>query len=64
MNLTVNGKTQPLEVDPNTPLLKARPKPTDDEIAQAMTNLCRCGTYQRVKLAIRRAAHAGKKAST
>jgi len=37
-------------------LLDAVPKPTDVEIAQAMTNICRCGTYQRVKLAIKRAA--------
>jgi isoquinoline 1-oxidoreductase alpha subunit len=37
-------------------LLEAVPAPTDAQIGQAMTNLCRCGTYQRVKLAIRRAA--------
>lgn len=38
-------------------LLKATPQPRDSQIAQAMTNICRCGTYQRVKLAIRRAAN-------
>ena len=37
-------------------LLAARPKPTDAEIDAAMTNLCRCGTYARVRAAIRRAA--------
>jgi isoquinoline 1-oxidoreductase alpha subunit len=37
-------------------LLERRPKPTDAEIDEAITNLCRCGTYQRVKAAIRRAA--------
>lgn len=37
-------------------LLARRPKPTDAEIDAAITNLCRCGTYQRVKAAIRRAA--------
>lgn len=36
-------------------LLKARPNPTDAEIDAAITNLCRCGIYPRVKKAIRRA---------
>ena len=39
-------------------LLKRKPKPTDAEIDEAMTNLCRCGTYQRVRAAIHRAAGA------
>jgi len=34
-------------------LLKANPKPTDAEIDAAITNLCRCGTYPRVRRAIR-----------
>lgn len=38
-------------------LLAAVPNPTDEEIDDAMSgNLCRCGTYQRVRRAIRRAA--------
>lgn len=37
-------------------LLDKKPKPTDADIDEAMTNICRCGTYQRVKLAIKRAA--------
>ena len=37
-------------------LLKAKPKPTDQDIADAMTNICRCGTYNRVKAAIKVAA--------
>ena len=37
-------------------LLDKTPKPTDAEIDAAMTNLCRCGTYQRVRAAIHRAA--------
>jgi len=37
-------------------LLERKPKPTDADIDEAITNLCRCGTYQRVKAAIRRAA--------
>lgn len=37
-------------------LLEKSPKPTDAEIDAAMTNICRCGTYQRVRKAIHRAA--------
>ena len=37
-------------------LLAAHPQPTDDEIDAAMTNICRCGTYQRIRAAIHRAA--------
>ncbi len=42
-------------------LLDKKPKPTDADIDAAMTNLCRCGTYQRVRRAIHRAAAAGGK---
>lgn len=37
-------------------LLDKNPKPSDAEIDSAITNLCRCGTYQRVRAAIHRAA--------
>ena len=37
-------------------LLAAKPAPSDEEIDTAMTNLCRCGTYQRVRKAIHLAA--------
>ena len=37
-------------------LLKTNPKPTDADIDAAMTNICRCGTYQRVRVAIKRAS--------
>ena len=37
-------------------LLDRKPKPSDAEIDQAIANLCRCGTYQRVRAAIRRAS--------
>jgi isoquinoline 1-oxidoreductase alpha subunit len=37
-------------------LLAANPAPSDEEIAATMTNICRCGTYQRVKRAIRTVA--------
>ena len=39
-------------------LLRANPKPDDDAIDAAMTNICRCGTYGRVRAAIHRAAEA------
>ena len=37
-------------------LLKAKPRPTDADIDAAMTNLCRCGTYARIRAAIHAAA--------
>jgi len=37
-------------------LLKRKPKPTDGDIDEAMGNICRCGTYQRVRAAIHLAA--------
>jgi isoquinoline 1-oxidoreductase subunit alpha len=37
-------------------LLAKTPRPTDAEIDAAMTNICRCGTYQRIRAAIHRAA--------
>jgi isoquinoline 1-oxidoreductase alpha subunit len=39
-------------------LLKQNPKPTDADIDAAMTNICRCGTYQRIRAAIHAAAGA------
>jgi len=40
-------------------LLARVPKPSDADIDAAMTNICRCGTYQRVRAAIHRAANQG-----
>src|ERR1022692_122942 len=37
-------------------LLKKNPRPTDEDIEDAMTNICRCGTYQRIREAIHLAA--------
>jgi aerobic-type carbon monoxide dehydrogenase small subunit (CoxS/CutS family) len=37
-------------------LLKEKPKPTDADINSQMTNICRCGTYPRIRAAIHRAA--------
>ena len=41
-----------------TALLAAKPNPTDADIDEAMTNICRCGTYQQVRAAIHAAAQA------
>ena len=37
-------------------LLKSKPNPSDADIDAAMTNICRCGTYNRVRAAIKQAA--------
>jgi isoquinoline 1-oxidoreductase alpha subunit len=42
-----------------TALLKAKPNPTDQDIDAAMTNICRCGTYNRVRAAIKSVAAGG-----
>ncbi|MBL8703308.1 MAG: (2Fe-2S)-binding protein [Rhodospirillales bacterium] len=42
-------------------LLKKTPKPTDTDIDAAMTNICRCGTYQRIRAAVHLAAKGGGK---
>jgi isoquinoline 1-oxidoreductase subunit alpha len=39
-----------------TALLAKNPKPTDADIDAAMTNICRCGTYNRVRAGIKQAA--------
>ena len=40
-------------------LLAKKPKPTDADIDEAMTNICRCGTYQRIRAAVHMAAAGG-----
>ncbi|MGE5839089.1 MAG: (2Fe-2S)-binding protein [Deltaproteobacteria bacterium] len=51
------GWCQPGQIMAAAVLLKKKPKPTDAEIDDALEkNLCRCGTYQRVRNAIHRAA--------
>ena len=55
------GYCQPGQIMQAATLLKEHPKPTDSQIDDAMNgNLCRCGTYQRIRKAIYRAAAAGK----
>ncbi len=51
------GYCQSGQIMSATALLKNKPKPTDADIDAAMQgNLCRCGTYQRIRSAIHRAA--------
>lgn len=40
-------------------LLAEKPKPTDEDINEAITNICRCGTFNRVRAGIHQAAAAG-----
>ena len=50
------GYCQSGQVMAATALLQQNPKPTDGDIGQAMTNLCRCGTYNAIAAAVRQAA--------
>jgi len=51
------GYCQAGQIMAATALLKQKPKPTDTEIEEAMTgNICRCGTYNRIRAAIKSAA--------
>ena len=50
------GYCQSGQVMAATALLKETPQPTDEDIAAAMVNLCRCGTYNAIAAAVREAA--------
>jgi isoquinoline 1-oxidoreductase alpha subunit len=50
------GYCQPGQIMTAAALLRDTPEPDDADIDAAMTNLCRCGTYPRIRAAIRRAA--------
>lgn len=50
------GYCQSGQVMAATALLAETPKPSDEQIDQAMTNICRCGSYSRIRKAIHRAA--------
>ncbi len=52
------GYCQPGMIMAAAALLAENPQPSDADIDAAMTNLCRCGTYDRVRKAIHRAAEA------
>ena len=54
------GYCQSGQIMSATALLVAKPNPTDSDIDNAMSgNICRCGTYVRIREGIKRAAHAG-----
>jgi aerobic-type carbon monoxide dehydrogenase small subunit (CoxS/CutS family) len=54
------GYCQPGQIMTAAALLARTPKPTDDDIDAAMSgNICRCGTYNRIRRAIHRAAEGG-----
>lgn len=50
------GYCQSGQIIAATALLKENPKPSDEEIRAKMGNLCRCGTYQQIFAAVKRAA--------
>lgn len=53
------GYCQPGFLMAASALLQENPKPSQNEIREEITNLCRCGTYQRIARAIGRASDAG-----
>jgi isoquinoline 1-oxidoreductase alpha subunit len=56
------GYCQPGQVMACAALLSVRPRPTDAEIDAALSgNICRCGTYQRIRSAVHRAAQTARK---
>lgn len=56
-NVTQCGYCQPGQIMSTAGLLQKIPDPTDEQIDEAMSEvLCRCGTYQRIRRAIHRAA--------
>ena len=55
------GYCQSGQIMAATALLAKKPKPTDADIDEAMTNICRCGTYQRIREAVHHAAGLAKR---
>jgi len=58
------GYCQSGQIMAATALLAKNPNPSDSDIDAAMTNICRCGTYQRIRAAIHMAASTKKPAKT
>jgi isoquinoline 1-oxidoreductase subunit alpha len=57
VNVPQCGYCQPGQIMQAVSLLSSRPKPSDDDIDSVMAgNICRCGTYQRIRAAIKTAA--------
>ena len=60
LNVSPGGYCQVGQIMQAAALLKDTPKPTDADIDSAMSgNICRCGTYPRIRAAIKRAAQGG-----
>ncbi|MFO1048977.1 MAG: (2Fe-2S)-binding protein [Geminicoccaceae bacterium] len=58
MNVPQCGYCQSGQMMAAAAFIKENPKPTDADIDDAITNICRCGTYQRIRAAIKQAAEA------
>jgi isoquinoline 1-oxidoreductase alpha subunit len=57
VNVPQCGYCQPGQIMQAVSLLKSNPKPTDADIDSVMAgNICRCGTYQRIRAAVKEAA--------
>jgi len=57
VNVPQCGYCQPGQIMQAVSLLSAKPQPTDQDIDDVMSgNICRCGTYQRIRSAIKQAA--------
>jgi isoquinoline 1-oxidoreductase alpha subunit len=64
LNVAQCGYCQAGQIMQAASLLKESPKPTDEEIDNGMSgNLCRCGTYPRIRAAIKQAANAAANSS-
>ncbi|MGW8367810.1 MAG: (2Fe-2S)-binding protein [Gammaproteobacteria bacterium] len=58
------GYCQPGMIMATVALLNSNPSPTDADINASVTNICRCGTFNRVRRGIHRAADLGKRGRT
>jgi isoquinoline 1-oxidoreductase subunit alpha len=64
-NVPQCGYCQAGQIMSTVALLAANPRPTDDDIDSALSaNLCRCGTYPRIRRAVHRAAEAMRAAGS
>jgi len=61
-NVPQCGYCQSGQVMAASALLAENPSPSDDDIDRVMTNICRCGTYTRIRRAIHRAAELAREA--
>jgi isoquinoline 1-oxidoreductase alpha subunit len=61
-DVSQSGYCQPGQLMTAAALLRTKPHPTDRDIAEAMDgNICRCGTYDRIRAAIHKAAGEGSR---